>query len=294
MKRAIFDVINSNPKGKVFIANLYQSTKIGAVDKRALAFFIKKINEHTASPTSEEWWREYLPEQITSTLIVDSTKPNKICSITSIDEDTVNKIFRYLKRNIAEFKIGDTIPNNIITKTILDRRLNKKTYWVTEEEFLKNYTENADRIRDGLGLDFCHNNRYLFMVSIDFLSAKKSDLFKRPCGLSGGSPKFRARRDDEENHASYEGWGMTLDLAKWREKNGIEHSMAGCPEAIIDGNHCRSENFDKLVYMGKTEQPSNCDDKNDHIAYANFLLTHSPPADQILKELNQYANSQAA
>lgn len=90
---------------------------------------------------------------------------------------------------------------------------------------------------------------------------------------------------------------MTLDLAKWRENrenNRLEHSMAGCPEAIIDGNHCRSENFDSLVYMGKTEEYSRCDNANDHMAYASFLLSNSPPEAQIFKELNQYASDQAA
>lgn len=277
MKINVFNKIYQNPIGKVFIANLYHSINLNIIKDTSLEQFYAHLNESAdkilASNDDDliNCIQEHIPKTDNSSETIVLTETTSLCSTRTVRNSSFSRIKNKLNLIGKKLHVGNIISSNSEAGKIILADIKSLRYWVTERAHLEEKTNDPDQVRDSLGLDYCQNEVHLFILCFKILPEPEN--FRRPTGLANGTPKFRARRDDEADHKVFNGWGMTLDLHKWRERNKSLHPMAGCPEGIILGpKNTANKNISHIIYLGETKNPSGCGTKEDHEDYANFLL----------------------
>jgi hypothetical protein len=265
MKRDVFDNIWKFPEGCLFLLNLLDSCDLNLLAKDHVNGF---LNDVEIIPHEErnhdKWWLSAIPWHTVASKCVPARSGNEqfstaICIHQDMDGDPEREFFGDSVINIVKLDEAE--------EKIFKSRQSRKIYWLSDTTAMNNAT-TADAVRDRLGLDWAQENMVVYRVSVPNAKAVNA---KRPAGLSGGSPRFKARREDETSHLSYQQWGMTVDLEKWRRAKADNDTIVGVPELVADVGPLNSTENGVVARLGITRNPSGCTSEHDHKAFARRL-----------------------
>lgn len=245
--------------------NLLDSCELGLLAKDHVVDFLKDVGAIPHEERNHEgWWLPAIPWHTVVSKCAPTRSGNEqfstvICVKQDVDGDPESEFFGTRTSNVVELDEAE--------EKIFKSRQSRKVYWLSDTTAMTDAT-TADAVRDRLGLDWAQENMVVYRVSVPEARAVNA---KRPAGLSGGSPRYKARREDEATHLNYSQWGMTVDLEKWRRAKAGNDSIAGVPELVADVGPLNSTENGVVVRLGATRNPSGCTSEHDHKAFARRL-----------------------
>lgn len=272
MKRDVFDNIWKFPEGCLFLLNLLDSCELGLLAKDHVDDFLKDVEAIPYDGRNHDrWWAPTIPRHT----VISKCSPaysgkEQFATVIPIPLGDA----RPPKDEFFGTDTSHIVPLDEADETIFKTRQARKVYWLSDTAAMNDAT-TADTVRDRLGLDWVQENMLLYRVNVP---AAKAANAKRPAGLSGGSPRFKARREDEATHLNYQKWGMTVDLHKWRLAQVGNNPIAGVPELVADVGPLTSMEYGNVLCIGITRNPSGCTSEHDHKAFAYHLNANQPLA----------------
>ncbi len=216
--------------GTLFLLNLLDSLEVGIVDKiQVKKYFARLLAVPLVDRHREGWWWRCQPlwglsdvahplqEAPTSSLVGARWLPVRrleTCGLGVLNYESSRTI---VDQEEIRILVAELFPRN------------KNWYWFSSVAAINN-SILPSQAREKLGLDWLSADYACFSVEIAMADAGDCGGAFRPTGLCGGSMRFRARREDENGHLSYPSWGMTVDLAAWKQR---KEKISGVPEALL-------------------------------------------------------------
>lgn len=282
MRKDIFDFIWKFEQGKLFLLNLLDSCALHLLSSAHMTAFLNSLESVPEDERGEEgWWLKAIPRhEILSkcgpTLTNSEQLATIICVPRAEDMDPEDEFFGNQDDSATSLTSASA--------RIFKSRQSKKVYWLSDERSMTDVSA-PDDIRDRLGLDWVGEDMVLYRVKFD-PPTTPDVVIKRPSGLCRGSSRFKAHREDEQNPLVYKGWGMTVDLKRWRHRASNQATVAGAPEFVTNIGPLNASLVGGVERVGATRKPSGCTTDADHKQFAVWLNKHQAlDADNVYSQL---------
>lgn len=266
MDRPLFDDIFDFILGEIFLLNLIDSMELALIEKSSYGDFLQQLSAVTERNT-EGWWRDALQATILASKQPGFKGMEHFSSILALNESDLQRLDGESELRGASPDEARLLTDKFL-RNILVSRLQKKLYWLTDRRCLVS-RKTADQVRDRLGLDLVDDMMHLFRIDLKPQRVIKAQP-RRPSALCDGTPRFRVRRHDEAGHLRFKDWGRTVDLDAWR-KRSFGSAIAGAAELISDIGPLSPADGINISYLGKTQNPAQCSDQEDHESFAAYL-----------------------
>lgn len=276
MRRDSFDQIFVFDVGKIFLLNLVDSLELKLVDRAGYQRFRDQL-EGIAQCTTDGWWRDPMRSVFVASRSPRLRGDERFVSVAALSQPQLRKIdpLRELAGDLPE---PHRVVDDAVLRAFLSSRLHKKTYWLTDLRSLGR-PANADAVRDRLGLDWVEDDMYLYRTDMRRDRVASAGPW-RPSALCDGTARFRARRCDEVRPRGFAGWGRTVELSAWRRRR-LGAAIAGAAE-LIAGLGPLAPGDCEIRYLGRTEEPSQCDTAKDHQEFCKYINGGQVPDPELL------------
>lgn len=271
MRKDIFENIWGFAEGRLFLLNLCDSCELSLLSEAHMEEFLNGIESipETARSNNRWWLYAISPHTILSQCVPILSGHEQFSTVVCIpqgeDNDPEDEFF-----GVSAPGAGRLAAAN---ERIFKSRQSKKVYWLSDTAAMSDVTL-PDDVRDRLGLDWAGEDMVLYRIGVP--SIKVETIARRPSGLSRGSARFKALREDDIKPSGYEQWGMTVDLKKWRHAKASNDSIKGAPELVANIGPLNSSGVGDVSRLGVTRNPSGCTSDADHKKFSGWLNQHHP------------------